>query len=236
MWSLDRRVAAAAFVGAALALAIPIAVSDAPAPALAGSLARDRIARAEELAAVANRGARATWMVTFAFTRVTAAGRRLHDTIVVAHLASIDRPSLEVAQGLGSLVVTAGDRTYTCTVLRDQAQCLERPADGTSRPGDVYGGAVVSGRYDISGPRTARIAGFPARCFVLRLRTGVPVPGIGFSSEQCYSSDGVPLRSRVQRAGATDVRVALTVRRAVGRSELVLLLTPYGLERLVPAQ
>jgi hypothetical protein len=233
MWSLDRRVAAAAFVGAALALAGPIAASDAPAP----TPPADSIALARELAAVANRGARATWLVTFAFTRVTTSGARLHDTIVVAHLASTDRSSLEIDDGLGSLVVTWGARTFTCTVPRDQPQCLERAAtDRTSRPGDVFGGAVVGGRYDISRAPPVRLAGLAARCFALRLQAGVPVPGLGFSSEQCYSSDGVPLRSRVQRAGATDVRVALTVRRTVGRSELLPLLSQYGLERLAPAR
>lgn len=234
MWSLDRRVAAAAFVGAALALAGSIATSDAPAPTPQGG---DPIALARELAAVANRGARATWLVTFAFTRITPAGARLHDTIVVAHVASSDRASLEIDEGLGSLVVTAGSRTFTCTVPDDQPQCLERATTSrTSRPGDVYGGAVVSGRYDISRAPPARIAGLDARCFALRLRTGMPVPGVGFSSEQCYSGDGVPMRSRVQRAGATDVRVALTVRRTVGRSELLPLLSQYGLERLAPAR
>ena len=234
MWSLDRRVAASAFVVGALALAIPIAVSDAPVPEVAG----DPIALARELAALANRGAGATWMVTYEFTRITATRGRLRDTIVVAHVAATKQhASLEVDQGLGSLVVTAGHRTYSCTVPLDEPQCLERATtDRTSRPGAVYGGAVVSGRYDIASAPTQQIAGLEARCFSLRLRAGRPVPGVGFAALQCSSTDGVPLRSVVQGPRATDSRVALTVRRVVGRAELMPVLSQYGLERLAPAR
>jgi hypothetical protein len=234
MWSLDRRVAAAAFLGAALALAGTIATSDAPAPTKPGT---DRVELARELVAVANRGARASWLVTYRFTRITATRNRLHDTIVVAHVRSTDRSPLDIDDGLGSFVVTAGARTYSCTVPRDVPECLERAAsERTARPGDVYGGAVVSGRYDIERLPSLHIAGLAARCFELRLRTGAPVPGIGFRSEQCYSNAGVPLRSLVQGPTATDVRVAIIVRRPVGRAELLPLLSPYGLERLAPEQ
>jgi hypothetical protein len=228
MWRLDRRVATAAVVVAAAALAIPIAVADSPAPAPPSG---DPLALAQELADLANRGAQATWMVTFAFTRTNTAGNQLHNTLVVAHRRSID-----VDDGFGSLVVTAGGRTYSCTVVRDQPRCLTATdAGGTTKPGAVYGGAVVSGRYDIARAPFATIAGLRARCFVLRLVSGDPVAGIGYSSEQCYSSDGVPLRSRITRPGGTDERDALTVRRAVGRNDLLPLLAPYGLERLAPS-
>jgi hypothetical protein len=228
MWSLDRRVATSAFVVAGLALAMTIATSDAPAP-VPGA---DRGVLAHDLATLANRSARATWMVTFAFTRTNTAGHQLRDTLVIAH-----RPSIEVDDGLGSLVVDAGGRTYSCTVVGDTPDCLTRAAvDGTTQPGAVYGGAVVSGRYDIAQAPSATIAGVTGRCFRLRLSPGgLPVAGLGYSSEQCYSADGVPLRSRIVRAGGTDERVALTVRRVVGRDELLPLLAPYGLERLAPA-
>jgi hypothetical protein len=228
MWRLDRRVATAAVVVAAAALAIPIAVADSPVPSPPRG---DPLALAQELAALANRGARSSWMVTFAFTRTNAAGSRLHDTIVVAH-----RRSIEVDDGFGSLVVTAGGRTYSCTVVSDRPRCLTAAGAGsTATPGGVYGGAVVSGRYDIERAPLQTIAGLNARCFVLTLRRGDPLAGIGYSSEQCYSSDGVPLRSRITRPGGTDERAALTVRRTVGRGELLPLLTPYGLERLARA-
>ena len=94
----------------------------------------------------------------------------------------------------------------------------------------------MSGRYDIERLPSVHIAGLEARCFALRLQHGSPVPGLGFSSEQCYSSAGVPLRSRVQGSTATDERLATTVRRTVGRADLLPLLAPYGLERLAPAR
>jgi hypothetical protein len=122
-------------------------------------------------------------------------------------------------------------------VPRDEPECLERAAaEHTADPGDVYGGAVVSGRYAIERMPSLHIGGLDARCFALRLRKSTPLPGLGFRSEQCYSSDGVPLRSLVQGATATDVRVAVTVRRAVGRADLLPLLSTYGLDRLAPAQ
>lgn len=234
MWSLDRRVAAAAFVGAALTLAGPLIASDGPAPRRPGE---DPVTVARELVALANRGARASWLVTYGFTRFTATRNRLHDTIVVAHVRSAGRPALDIDDGLGSFVVTAGGRTYSCTVPRDKPECFERAAaERTAKPGDVYGGAVVSGRYDIERRPSLHIAGFEARCFALRLHTGAPIPGLGFRSEQCYSNAGVPLRSLVQGSTATDVRVAVTVRRTVGRADVLPLLSAYGLDRLAPAQ
>jgi hypothetical protein len=228
MGSLDRRVATAAVVVATLVFAITIAGSEASLPTRPGS---DRIVLARELATLANRGARATWLVTFAFTRTNTTGRQLHDTLVVAH-----RGSLEVDDGLGSLQVDTGSRNYSCTVVGDQPQCLASAAPaGTSQPGDVYGGAVVSGRYDIERGVASSIGGLVAHCYRLRLRTNVPLAGLGYSSEQCYSSDGVPLRSTIVRPGGTDERVALTVRRSVGRDDLLPLLAPYGLQRLAPA-
>jgi hypothetical protein len=228
MWSLDRRVAASAVGAAALVLLVTIGGSDAPLPARPGS---DRLVLAQELAAAANRGASESWLVTFAFTRTNPAGNTLHDTLVVAR-----RDAIEVDDGLGSLVVVAGGLTYSCTVVGDAPRCLRgAAAGGTAQPGAVYGGAVVSGRYDIARAPSATIAGLVAECFVLRLRTGTPLAGLGFVSEQCYSNDGVPLRSRIARPGGTDERVALTVRRTVGRAELLPLLAPYGLERLAPS-
>jgi hypothetical protein len=229
MWNLDRRVAAVAALSAALVLGITIAVADGPSPARPGN----PVALAQELAALANRGARATWMVTFAFTRTTGAGGKLHATLVSAHVTAASGRSIDVDEGLGSLVVGTAARSYSCTSVSDKPQCLARPrAGGATRPGDVYGGAVVGGRYAISRAPAANIAGVEAQCFVLRLSTGNPIAGLGFSSEQCYSADGVPLRSRVQSSGALDERVALTVRRVVGRGELLAVLEPYGLSRV----
>jgi hypothetical protein len=225
MWSLDRRLATSAFVVATLVLAITIISSDAPLPARAGG---ERLVLAQELATLANRGARATWLVTFAFTRTNTGGTQLHDTLVVAH-----RGPLEIDEGLGSLLVDAGSRAYSCTVVGDQPRCLASAAPGgTSKPGAVYGGAVLSGRYDISRGATSTIGGLLAHCYRLRLRTNVPLAGLGYSSEQCYSSDGVPLRSQITRPGGSDERVALTVRRAVARDDLLPLLAPFGLQRL----
>ena len=219
MWRLDRRAAAAAVVAAAAALAVPIAATDVAVPAPPSG---DRLVLARELAALADRGARATWMVTFAFTRTNTRGNRLHGTLVVAHRGAID-----VDDGFGSLVVTAAGRTYSCTLVNDRPRCLtSADAGGTARPGAVYGGAVVSGRYDLVRAPFATIAGLRARCFELRLLSGDPIGGIGYSSEQCFSSDGVPLRSRITRPGGTDERIALTVRRTVGRDDLLPLLSP----------
>jgi hypothetical protein len=226
MLSLDRRVAAAAFVAAALVFAIAIGGSTAPLP----DRASDRLVLARELATLANRGAAARWIVTFSFTRTNTAGGKLNSTLVIAH-----RGSLEVDQGLGSLAVTAGSRTYSCTVVGEKSQCLAATAAaGTAQPGDVYGGAVVSGQYDIERAPASTIAGLEAQCYLLRLHTTVPLAGLGYSSEQCYSADGVPLRSVIARPGGTDERDALTVRRVVGRTELLPLLAPYGLQRLAP--
>jgi hypothetical protein len=231
---VDRRVAAAVVVVVALAVAIPAVVIHAH----DSHPKDDSTALAQELADLANRSTTTSWLVTFAFTRTTATGRKLHDTVVGAHYASTNasQPSLDIDDGLGSLVVTAGNRTYSCTTVGDKPQCLGRTAsDTTSKPGAVYGGAVVSGRYSITRAPKATIAGLEAHCFFLRRRRDNPLPGLGFSSEQCYSTAGVPLLSKVQRSGALDERAALSVRRTVGRADVLPLLSPYGVTRLAPA-
>jgi hypothetical protein len=189
-------------------------------------------ALAQELAALANRGPRATWMVTYAFTRTTNDGRTLHESLVGAHVAAhAGRAALDVSGGIGSLVVTSGAQTLSCTIVDVTPQCLRSKAAGTQHPGSVYGGAVVSGRYSIARGTDTTIAGVHAHCFLLARRRGDPLPGLGFSSEQCYSSAGVPLRSRIQRSGSLDEREATAVQTTVSRADLLPVLTPYGLQR-----
>jgi hypothetical protein len=192
-------------------------------------------ALAQELAALANRGPRSTWLVTYAFTRTTNDGRKLHENLVAAHVAAHDnQPALDISGGVGTFVVTSGTRSWSCTAVESGSPCLESKATGTNAPGAVYGGAVVSGGYAIRRGSDTTIVGATARCFFLSLRHGTPISGLGFSSEQCYSSSGVPLRSRVQRSGSLDERDALTLRTTVRRADLLPLLTPYGLQRLAP--
>ncbi|HEX4489836.1 MAG TPA: hypothetical protein VH914_01400 [Acidimicrobiia bacterium] len=193
-------------------------------------------ALAQELAALANRGSRSTWLVTYAFTRTTNAGAKLNESLVAAHVtARAGRAALDISGGLGSLVVTAGAQTASCTIVGSKPECLRSKASGTNQPGAVYGGAVVSGRYSITRGDDSTLAGVGARCFFLALRHGAPLAGLGFSSEQCYSSAGIPLRSRIQRSGSLDERTASNVQTAVGRAELLPILTPYGLQSLAPA-
>jgi hypothetical protein len=193
-------------------------------------------ALAQELAALANRGPHANWLVTYAFTRTTNDGHTLHETLVAAHTtARTGHPGLDISGGVGTLVVTAGAQTWSCTLVQAGPQCLRSSSSGTDQPGAVYGGAVVGGRYSITRGRDASIAGVGARCFFLQRRRGDPIAGLGFTSEQCYSSTGVPLRSLVQRSGSLDERIALVVRSSVARSDLLTILTPYGLQRFAPA-
>jgi hypothetical protein len=223
---------AAAITGAALALAILAGCrsSGSTRPlTTAQSLAR-------QLAARADRGSRSTWLVTYSFVRTTNAGTHLNDTVATAHVAATGRTAaLDVDSGLGSLVVTSDQRTYSCTIVGAKPDCLQSAGVGTSTPGAVYGGAVVSGRYSISVGPDVTLAGVTGRCFFLRLKHGSPLSGLGFSSEQCYSAAGIPLRSRIQRSGALDARDANLVVRAVTRADLLPILTPYGLQRLAPA-
>ena len=164
-------------------------------------------ALAQELATLANRGPRRTWFVTYAFTRTTNGGQKLHETLVAAHVAaSGGRPALDISSGVGTLVVTSGTQSWSCTAVESGPPCLRSRASGTNQPGAVYGGAIVSGRYSIRRGTDTTIADFAARCFFLTRRHGDPIAGLGFSSEQCYSSTGIPLRSRVQSSGSLDER------------------------------
>lgn len=227
--STHRRRVATALAGVIL-LFIPLACGSSGKPSASTDSPH---AVATELAAFANRGATSSWFVTFAFTRTTNGGSVLHDTVAAAHVAA--RVPIDIDSGLGSLVATVGSRRWSCTIVDDEPQCLQAAATGTNSPGAVYGGAVVSGRYAITRAPDSTIAGLAARCYFLKLRHGNPLSGIGFSSEQCYSDTGVPLRSRIQRSGSVDERVAQTVTGSVGRVQLLALLTPYGLQRLAPS-
>jgi len=226
---LGRRVAAA--IAGALLLFIPLACGSSNPPSSSSSTAAAH-ALAQELAALANRGLGATWMVTFDFTRTTNSGSTLHDTVAAAHVAA--RVPIDIDSGFGSLVAAVGTRRYSCTIVGDDPQCIQTAVTGTTRPGAVYGGSVVGGRYTITRGPAQAIAGVAAHCFFLKLRSGDPVSGIGFSSEQCYSSEGVPLRSRIQSSAGVDERSAHVVTRTVGRAQLLALLSPYGLQRLAP--
>ena len=69
----------AALAGAALVLTLAGCGSS-------GSSKSESETLAQELAALANRGQRATWFVTYAFTRTTNDGRKLDQTLIAAHV------------------------------------------------------------------------------------------------------------------------------------------------------
>ena len=236
MWSLDRRVAASAVVVAALALAIPMAVSDAP--ALDAAARADRAGRASSPSSrTAARDDLDRDLRVHAHQRGRAASCTTRSSSPTCR-ATGDRPTLDIDDGLGSLVVTSGAAPTRARRGRAARSASRRPTVGrTARPGAVYGGAVVSGRYDIAAAPSQRSPGSRRGASSSTPPRATRSPASGSRREQCYSNDGIPLPSRVQ-GSLRDRRAPRDqlVRTTVGRSDLLPLLEQYGLERLAPAR
>jgi hypothetical protein len=71
-------------------------------------------------------------------------------------------------------------------------------------------------------PRT--LAGEGARCYRLRRTVEVPAPPYGERAEYCFTVDGAPLLTRIERREGTDERVAVRVRRDVAEADVQAML------------
>jgi hypothetical protein len=198
---LDRRVAVIALVTAAVASLLAIVT-------MRGSSPGDHDRARQDLLTFARRSERSSWLVDFDFTRTLANGQHLTQRVTEAN-----RPPIHIASSASSVTVDFGDRVASCTTTGTGApQCIEQKEGATLASWEVYREVIRLGAYGVERRADRTIAHEQAHCFTLVAR-GSAWPQLGAQTEQCYASDGIPLRSEVRRGGAVDAREAVRVNR-----------------------
>jgi hypothetical protein len=201
----------------------PRVVSTTTAPAVAEPVLREQFLQAYE------RSRRATWYITYDFSRRLRNGGRL-DLEQVA----LNRPPDYIRAGLGGLNGVVGGREVVCDLVDDREICAPReqavPFEDAlvaelSELSDVV--QPPAKWYAVEGGDETRVAGEAARCFTLRRVVNVPSPPYGDKAEYCFATaDGAPLLNRVERREGTDQREARTVSRQVSDADITELLGP----------
>jgi hypothetical protein len=192
-------------------------------PAVAEPVLREEFLRAYE------RSRRATWLITYDFSRRLRNGGRL-DLEQVA----LNRPPDYIRAGLGGLNGVVGGRVVVCDLVDDREICAPQ---GPAVPFEDALVAELSELSDVLQPPAKwyavewgderRVAGEAARCFTLRRVVNVPSPPYGDTAEYCFAvADSAPLLNRVERREGTDQRQARTVSRQVSDADITELLAP----------
>jgi hypothetical protein len=197
----DRRVALLVLLLAGAAIVVTIAT--------AGSGPSEDEAARRDLLALARAQERTPWLVEFRSVRELSDGRELPQRVTEAN-----RPPVHVRAAGGTVTVDYGDRVDSCTTVDGKSQCLERDDDPSVATASVYANVARLGAYRIERAPDRAVAGETARCFRL-VAVRRAWPQLGTRTEQCYAADGVPLWSRLDRAGARDTRTAVNVQRRV---------------------
>jgi hypothetical protein len=169
---------------------------------------------------------RGTWRVEFDYQRRLGNRGRLD-----LQISELNRPPHHLVAGRGGLNGRVDGREVVCDAVDGEEVCaptgelvsfeedlaaqLAELRDALRPPAKWY--AVEEGD-------ARRVAGEPARCFVLRRIVTVPSPPYGERAEYCFASDGVPLLNRVERRQGTDQRVATEIRRTVTEADIDRLL------------
>jgi hypothetical protein len=207
---VDRRIAAVVLVLGVVSILLPTVI--------ARDAATGDDAAAADLVALARRQERGSWLVDFQFTRALHNGGDLDQPVTEAN-----RPPTHVTASGSTVTVDFGDKVASCTETGDGPRCIERRDDPSLASSVVYREVLRLGAYTVERVADRAIAGERAHCFLL-VAKGRTWPQIGERAEQCYADDGVPLRSAVTGARATDTRTAVRVERDIPASALRALL------------
>lgn len=180
----------------------------------------------EEFIDAWERSRRATWSVEFDYQRRLGNRGRLDLQIV-----EVNRPPDHLVAGHGGLNGRVEGREVVCDAVDGQEVCAPT---GTAAPFEEELAAQLSELRDALQPPAKwyaveegdarRVAGEPARCFVLRRIATVPSPPYGDRAEYCFATDGAPLLTRIERRQGTDTRVATEIRRTVTEADINQLL------------
>lgn len=196
-------------------------VTTATAPATPEPVLRQQLLNAYE------RSRRATWLITYDFTRRLANGASLDLSVI-----ELNRPPDRLVAGQGGLSGRVGGRRVTCELIDGRSLC---GPEGPSVPFEEVLTAEMAELVDVlqppakwyavEGGAERTVAGEAARCFTLRRVAAVFSPPYGERAEFCFAeTDGVPLLNRIERREGTDQRRAREVSRRVADEDVAALL------------
>jgi len=174
------------------------------------------------------RSRRATWLITYDFTRRLRNGGALDLTVF-----ELSRPPDHLIAGLGGLQGRVGEREIVCGDVDGATVCAP---EGAAAPFEEALAADLSELrdvlqppakwYAVEGGGEREVAGETARCFTLRRVAAVFSPPYGERAEYCFATaDGAPLLNRVERREGADHRQAREVVRQVGDAEVAAFLS-----------
>ncbi|MDQ3944899.1 MAG: hypothetical protein M3357_07085 [Actinomycetota bacterium] len=183
----------------------------------------------EEFLDAYERSRRATWLITYDFTRRLVNGGKLDLTVTY-----LNRPPDHLNIGLGGVSGRVGGRTVVCNEVEGRELCApegpvvpfeEELASEISELRDVL--QPPQKWYVVEGGGVREVSGEDARCFGLRRVADVRSPPYGERAEYCFATgDGAPLLNRRERTQGIDQRVAVEITRQVGDAEVAALLAP----------
>lgn len=169
----------------------------------------------------------AEWLIRYDFTR-----RLRNGSTLDLRVTELNRPPDHLSVGLGGISGRVGGRTVVCEEVGGRSICVPEGPAASFEEGLA---AQLSELRDVLEPPAKwyavedggirRLAGEPARCFVLRRVADVFSPPYGERAEYCFAtSDGVPLHNRVERREGVDQRLARAVTRQVTDADIAALL------------
>ncbi len=172
---------------------------------------------------------RATWYITYDFSRRLRNGSKLDLTVV-----ELSRPPDHLIAGLGGINGQVAGREVVCDQVDGRDICA--PSGPVAPFEDALAAEISELRdvvqppakwYAVEGGGVRPVAGENARCFTLRKVVAVPSPPYGEQAEYCFATvDGAPLLNRVERREGTDQRLARQVSRQVSDADISELLAP----------
>ncbi len=221
---MDRRVAVSGFVVAASLILVSALASDSAQPvASAPSSAISDMAAAAQLIALMRVGEHSNYIVDYTFTRVRSDGRRLPSPLTEARYGDA-----QFSRGSGTLTMQLPETLYTCGLVEGAPSCLKKNERASVPLSEVVEAAVAGGAYEVVHVPVAMIVGERAECFVIRARVASnELPGLGRETSLCLAGDGVPLRTRVLSALASDEWEAVGVRHDIDKAALKTVLAGF---------
>ncbi len=197
------------------------AVTSTTGPAVPEPVLREEFLQAYE------RSRRATWLITYDFTRRNRNGANLD-----LEVTELNRPPDHLLAGLGGLNGRVGGREVVCDDVEGRTLCAP---EGAAVPFDEALAAELSELrdvvqlpakwYDVEGGGRRQVAGETARCFTLRRVAAVFSPPYGERAEYCFAAaDGAPLLNRIERREGIDQRLARDITRQVGDDDVAAML------------
>lgn len=184
-------------------------------------------AAARELVTLLRTGEAQRYVAEYEVTR-----ERTDGATLPANLTEARSPRLVLTRQGETLRIDVTDDSYDCQRIDDEPTCF-RVDGGLGIPqSEVLQAAIAAAPYDVLRRGSATIAGEKAACFTVTAQNPArQLPELGQRATFCLASDGIPLRTEVERL-AKDGREATTVVRSFDAAALEPLI--QGFEKVIP--